>query len=115
MAGVDLPNQFPNSYMAQAVKNGQSRFRSIDVPSVPVGGQSNVNISGVTTLTIPAGANYAVIQATGGAAYITIDGTTPSAGSYNETLAAGSAVSYYGAAMAAVKIIGTTMSVTYFK
>lgn len=31
MADVDLPNQFPNSMMAGAVKRGQSRFVSVDV------------------------------------------------------------------------------------
>jgi hypothetical protein len=31
MADVDLPNQFPNSKMAGAVKLGQSRFISVDV------------------------------------------------------------------------------------
>ena len=31
MADVDLPNQFPNSKMANAVKLGQSRFISVDV------------------------------------------------------------------------------------
>lgn len=31
MADIDLPNQFPNSKMAGAVKQGQSRFISVDV------------------------------------------------------------------------------------
>lgn len=31
MADIDLPNQFPNSKMAGAVKQGQSRFVSVDV------------------------------------------------------------------------------------
>jgi hypothetical protein len=31
MADVDLPGQFPNSKMAGAVKQGQSRFISVDV------------------------------------------------------------------------------------
>jgi hypothetical protein len=31
MADIDLPGQFPNSKMAGAVKQGQSRFVSVDV------------------------------------------------------------------------------------
>jgi hypothetical protein len=31
MADIDLPGQFPNSKMAGAVKQGQSRFISVDV------------------------------------------------------------------------------------
>lgn len=31
MADIDLPGQFPNSKMAGAAKQGQSRFISVDV------------------------------------------------------------------------------------
>lgn len=115
MAGVDLPNQFPNSKMAAAVKAGQSRFQSQDTPSLAVGGQDNVAIATATTLTVPAGATTAIITAVGGAAYWTIDGTLPSATNYNGTVASGSSITLSGALLSALKIQGTNMSVAYMK
>jgi len=115
MAGVDPLNQFPNSKMAQAVKNGQSQFRSPDAPSIEVGEQNNVGVAAATALTIPATATYCTITAVGGPLYITLDGTAPSAANYAVTLAAGASVSFYGPSMASVKVIGTSMSVLYLR
>lgn len=114
MADIDPLNQFPNSFMAGAVRAGQSRFVSVDVPSTPAGEQNNVNIAGVTALTIPTTAEYATVQALGGALQYTLDGTVPSAGN-GQTLAVGAVLPVYGPTMAALKVIGTTMSVVYFK
>lgn len=122
MAGVDLPNQFPNSRMARAVKLGQSRFMSVDAPTLPrFPGQDNVAIAAVTTLTIPsvgadaAPVTYAVITAIGGPLYLTYDGSVPSAANYAVTLAPGQSLPVQGpGTLAAVKVIGTTMSVSYW-
>lgn len=125
MAGVDTQNQFPNSLMAQAVKLGQSRMVSADVPDVPMGEQNNVNIAASTALTIPTstGADkavlspgYAVITATGGPLYYTIDGTVPSATNNAGQVAQGAAVPFYGLGLLqALKVIGTTMNVGYYR
>ena len=49
MAGVDIANQFPNSYMARAVKLGQSRFMLVDQPTgIITPGQINTSISTAT-------------------------------------------------------------------
>lgn len=121
MAGVDLPNQFPNSRMARAVKLGQSRFVSVDAPTLPRGGQDNVNIAAVTALTVPvptpdsAPITYAVLTAIGGPLYLTYDGSVPSAANYAVTLAAGQSLPVQGpGTIAAVKVIGTSMSVSYW-
>jgi hypothetical protein len=128
MSGVDLANQFPNSFMAKAVKLGASRFVSDDVPSrIQLASQENVSIAVATGLTVPSGATstpgttvnnvptYAIITAIGGTAYITYDGSTPSTVNYTSAIPAGGALPLYGAAaLAAVKIIGTTMSVSYW-
>jgi hypothetical protein len=115
MAGVDPLNQFPNSKMAQAVKNGQSRFRSVDAPSTIVGAQDNLAIGSATQLTVPATATYCVIQALSGPAYLTFDGSTPSGSNYAETLAQGLTMNLYGQSMTSLKIIGSSISVTYYR
>src|SRR4051812_23858363 len=110
MAGIDSENQFPNSFMAQAVKLGQSRMVSADVPGTPMGEQNNVNIAAATSLTVPAATSggggsaageglrptYAVITATGGTLYYTTDGTVPSATNNAGQIASGSAAPFYG-------------------
>jgi hypothetical protein len=116
MSGVDSAGQFPNSYMAKAVRLGQSRFVSDDFPAAPSAtSQKNVSIAAATGLTVPAGATYAIITAIGGPLYATYDGSTPTAGSYDVTIAAGGQLPVQGAAaLAAIKVIGTTMSVSYW-
>lgn len=124
MSGVDLPNQFPDSMMAGAVKRGQSRFMSVDVPSNPVSpSQINTGIAtaGGTALTVPSTtgnappATYAVITAIGGPLYATYDGSAPSAANYDVTVAAGSQLPVQGSrALSAIKVFGTTMSVSYW-
>lgn len=126
MAGVDSQNQFPNSFMALAVKLGQSRFMSADNPGIPMGEQNNVNIAAATVLTIPTVAGpdgaltrptYAVITATGASPlYYTIDGTVPSATNNAGQIAAGSAVPFYGLGLLqALRVIGATMNVGYYR
>lgn len=116
MAGVDIANQFPNSYMAKAVKLGQSRFRSVDVPSTPAAtSQINVAINPAAALTVPAGSTYAVITAVGGPLYATYDGSVPSAANYDVTVAQGAQLPVQGVlALAAIKLFGTQMSVSYW-
>lgn len=128
MAGVDTQNQFPSSAMARAVKLGQSRMVSGDIPNVPMGEQNNVNIAAATTLTVPAAIaaglpgeglrpTYAVITATGASPlYYTIDGTVPSATNNAGQLAAGSAAPFYGLELLlALRVIGATMNVGYYR
>ncbi|MEL7086859.1 MAG: hypothetical protein AAGL98_00205 [Planctomycetota bacterium] len=126
MAGVDTQNQFPNSMMANAVKLGQSRFQSQDVPSIAMGQQANVPIAAATALTIPTvigppdnsslQPTYAVVTAIGGALYYTIDGTVPSATNNAGQVAAGASVPFYGLGLLqALKFIGTNMSVGYYR
>lgn len=128
MAGVDTESQFPNSMMALAVKLGQSRMQSSDVPQVPMGEQNNVNIIAATTLTIPSVVppngrvanlkpTYAVVTAIGGPLYYTIDGSVPSAtNNAGQISAAGNAVPFYGLGLLqALKFIGTNMSVGYYR
>lgn len=116
MAGVDILNQFPNSRMAQAVKAGQSQIRSVDTPShIIAGEQNNVAIATATALTVPATATYAVIAAVGGPMYFTYDGTVPSAANYAGSLTAGAMLPVQGReALLAIRVIGTTMSVSYW-
>lgn len=128
MAGVDIANQFPNSRMAQAVKLGQSRFMSVDAPSqIQTPGQINTAITtaGGTALTVPQPSasspgnfmptTYAVITAIGGPLYATYDGSAPSATNYDVTVPAGGQLPVQGArALAAIKVFGTTMSVSYW-
>lgn len=126
MAGVDIANQFPNSRMAQAVKLGQSQMRSVDAPSqIQLPNQRNVNIAAAVGLTLPVPsaaspgnympATYAVITAIGGPLYATYDGTAPSAANYAVVVQAGSQLPVQGAAaLAAIKVFGTTMSVSYW-
>ena len=128
MAGIDLANQFPNSFMAKAVKLGQSRFISTDVPSrIQLAAQNNVDISTATGLTVPTGATsapgttvnnpptYAIITTVGGTLYATYDGSTPSSTNYETADGAGGALPLYGAAaLAAIKVQGTKMSVSYW-
>ena len=115
MADVDPLNQFPNSFMAQAVKNGQSRMQSVDTPSTIVGEQNNVSIAGVTTLTIPATATYCTVQALSGNANYTLDGTAPVVGGNGQQLGQGAVLPLYGTSMSAFKIIGTSMTVVYWR
>ena len=128
MAGVDSLNQFPRSAMARAVKLGQSRFISADVPNVPMGEQNNVNIAAPTTLTVPPPIaeglpgeglrpTYAVITATGASPlYYTTDGTVPSATNNAGQIAAGSAAPFYGLELLlALRVIGATMNVGYYR
>lgn len=128
MAGIDSANQFPKSRMAQAVKLGQSRFMSADVPSnVQLPSQKNVDITNVagTLLTLPTPSasspgdwqppTYAIVTAVGGPMYVTYDGTAPTAASYAIAVAAGASLPVQGkAAMGAAKFFGTTMSVSYW-
>lgn len=128
MAGIDTANQFPNSYMAKAAKLGASRFVSDDFPSrIQLPSQENVSIAAATGLTVPSGATsppgttvvnvptYAIITAIGGTLYATYDGSTPSAANYAIAVAAGNELPVQGAAaLAAIKVIGTTMSVSYW-
>lgn len=124
MAGVDIANQFPNSYMARAVKLGQSRFVSVDTPSNPVTpSQIGVNITSAagTALTVPAQsgnnapASYAVVSAIGGPLYATYDGSVPSAANYDVMVAAGSQLPVQGTkALTALRVFGTSMSVSYW-
>lgn len=126
MAGIDSSNQFPNSRMAQAVKLGHSRFISADTPSrVWTADQKNVSIAAATHLTIPAPSattpgnympvTYAVITAVGGTMYVTYDGVDPSAASYEIAVAAGASLPVQGAeALAAIKIQGTSASISYW-
>lgn len=125
MSGVDIANQFPNSAMARAVKLGQSRFMSVDGPTIPAGAsQINTSITNGagTALTLPsvAGTNnlpptYAVITAIGGPLYATYDGSVPSAANYDVTVAAGSQLPVQGSkALAGIRVFGTTMSVSYW-
>lgn len=124
MAGVDIANQFPNSRMARAVKLGQSRFMSVDVPSaIQLPGQDNVSIAVATGLTIPPAnvtnnyrpTTYAVVTAIGGPMYVTYDGSVPSAINYQIVVPAGASLPVQGAAtLAAVKVFGTSMSVSYW-
>jgi len=116
MAGVDPLNQFPNSVMARAVRKGQSQFRSVDSPAIIVAGeQNNVNIAAASTLTVPAKATYAVVTAVGGPLYFTYDGSVPSPANYAGVLQAGMSLPVSGASMSTLKVIGTTMSVSYWK
>lgn len=128
MSGIDASNQFPNSFMAQAAKRGHSRFVSDDYPSrIQLPEQLNVAINPAVSLTLPSGttaspgttvnnpASYAVITAVGGPLYATYDGTTPSAANYAVTIAAGGQLPVQGvAALTAIKVFGTSMSVSYW-
>lgn len=125
MAGVDLENKFPNSYMARAVKMGESRIMSVDTPSrILAGEQNNVSIAAATGLTVPTNTapgalafptTYAIITAVGGPLYATYDGTTPSPANYAITIGAGGSLPVQGAqALAAIKVQGTSMSVSYW-
>jgi hypothetical protein len=128
MAGVDSANLFPNSFMAKAVKQGESRMVSDDFPSrIQLPSQENVSIAAAQSLSIPSGSTsppgttvnnpptYAVITAVGGPLYVTYDGSTPSSVNYAISLAAGASLPVQGAAaIAAIKVQGTNMSVSYW-
>jgi hypothetical protein len=119
MAGVDSANQFPNSFMARAVKLGQSRMVSDDFPSIiQVPSQDNVSIAVATLLTIPntnPPVTYAIITAIGGPLYATYDGSTPSAANYAITIAAGAQLPVQGAdTLSDIMVFGTSMSVSYW-
>jgi hypothetical protein len=77
--------------------------------------QNNVSIGTVTSLTVPPNSDYGVIQAIGGTAYITYDGSTPSSSNYSKFIIAGDSIGIQGAAaLAALKIVGTSMGVDYW-
>lgn len=125
MAGVDLPNQFPNSRMARAVKLGQSQFRSVDQFGLQIRNPSQigVNISSAlgTALAIPATTgdavpvSYAIITAVGGPMYVTYDGSVPSAANYDSIVQQDGAIPVQGPkALAAIRVFGSQMSVTYW-
>lgn len=126
MAGVDSANQFPNSRMAQAVKLGQSRFMSSDTPDkIQLPSQENVSIAVAVGLTVPQPSatspgnytptTYAVVTAIGGPLYATYDGSVPSSINYAITVPAGGSLPVQGAqALAAIKVQGTSMSVSYW-
>lgn len=78
--------------------------------------QNNVSIASATGLTVPTGATYAVVQAVGGPAYYTYDGSTPTASNFSGYLAQGQPLTLSGATvLSAFKIFGTAMAVSYFK
>jgi hypothetical protein len=128
MSGVDSANQFPNSFMAKAVKLGASRFVSDDYPSrIQLAEQNNVSIAVATGLTVPSGATsspgttvnniptYAVITAVGGPLYATYDNSTPSPANYAVAVAMGASLPVQGEqALATIKVQGTSMSVSYW-
>jgi hypothetical protein len=80
-------------------------------------GQKNVSIAASTALTIPSSDTLmADIVAVGGPAYFTYDGVAPTSSSYHGTIASGAAVQIQGIdVLARFLIIGTSMSVSYFK
>jgi hypothetical protein len=124
MAGVDSANQFPNSAMARAIRMGQSQMRTVDSPGrIVLPAQENVSIASAVGLTIPAPSlannwtvvTYAVVTAVGGPLYVTYDGSTPSITNYAVTVSSGQSLSIQGsAALAAAKLQGTSMSVSYW-
>jgi hypothetical protein len=81
------------------------------------GGQKNVSISSSTALTLSdTGTTVAIVTAVGGQAYFTYDGVAPTSSSYNGTLSTGASIELQGIdVIAKFLIIGTTMSVAYFK
>lgn len=83
--------------------------------STPLGEQDNVSIAAATGLTVPATATYAVVTAVGGPLYATYDGSTPTAGHYAITLSAGASLPVSGPALSAIRVFGTSMSVSYWK
>jgi hypothetical protein len=130
MSGVDTQNQFPNSFMAMAVKFGTSRMVSDDVPATPMTEQNNVNTTVAVALTVPTvtgpfGAllkpTYAVVTAlTGAPLYYTIDGTTPTATNNAGQIATnGNAIPFYGLGLLqSLKFVSAaagTMSVGYYR
>src|SRR5712671_4383091 len=128
MAGVDSTNQFPSSFMAEAVKRGASRFVSDDFPSrIQLPSHENVSIAAATNLILHSGttghpgtlvnnpATYAIITAVGGPLFATYDGSTPSSVNYAITIAAGAQLPVQGVqALTAIKVQGTSMSVSYW-
>lgn len=118
MSGVDILNQFPDSKMANAVKLGQSRFMSADVPSIPFAGSelNNVDITSIVGLNSPLGSTYAVVTADGGPLYVTYDGTAPSATNYAVSIAEGQSLPVQGVqALIAARVFGTNVSVSFWK
>lgn len=78
--------------------------------------QNNISIATASSLTVPAGATYAVVQSSGGNAYYTYDGSTPTTSNYSGYLTAGQTIGLSGVAViSAFKIVGTSMAVSYFK
>lgn len=126
MAGIDSSNQFPQSRMAQAAKLGHSRFTSPDVPDkIQAPAQLNTAIPSAVSLAVPSASinsagnfmptTYGLITAIGGPLYATYDGSTPSPANYAIVVAAGASLPVQGArALAAIKVVGTSMSVSYW-
>jgi hypothetical protein len=82
--------------------------------------QVNVTLASATSLTIPAGATYAVVCAANQNVTYSIDGTTTPTSSIGTTLASGQCVPLAGpAVIAAFKAIetisGATINVSYFR
>lgn len=129
MAGVDTQNQFPNSMMANAVKLGQSRIVSDDVPDIAMGQQIPFSVAASQPLTVPTVTNtpplvgtyrpgYAVVTAIAGTVYFTIDGTVPSSVNNAGQIAAGASIPLYGLGLLqAVKFqgAGASISVAYYR
>lgn len=129
MAGVDTQNQFPNSLMANAVKLGQSRFVSDDVPDIQMGEQIPFSVAASSALTVPTVTNtsplkgtyrpgYAVVTAVAATVYYTIDGTVPSSTNNAGQIAAGSAIPFYGLGLLQALLFqgaGASISVAYYR
>ena len=85
------------------------------IPKSP--GQHNLAITSSTGLTVPAGATYATVQASGGTVKYTTDGTTTPTSSVGMTLSAGNSLALSGAlVLANFRAISAsgTLDVEYF-
>ena len=83
-------------------------------PATP--SQKNVSITTAAALSVASGATMAQVQALGGPAYYTYDGVAPTSASFAGYLADGMVLTIQGAAsLSAFQILGTSMSVAYFK
>lgn len=88
---------------------------NVGFSNIVPGEQNNVSIAAVTGLTVPAAATYAVVTAVGGILYATYDGTVPSPTNFAISLVAGQSLPVTGAGtLSAIKVIGTSMSVSYW-
>jgi len=79
------------------------------------GEQNNVSIAVASHLTVPATATYAIVTAVGGTMYATYDNSVPSNVNYAIAIAAGTSLPVTGtAALAAIRVQGSSMSVSYW-